>query len=192
MQSKSDLFKLIKSISTRGRALDRDIQTAALGSVFYSVCRGDITIGQKLLECLPKGTRNNAVRAFLEHFGQFEVKGKGLIHHSRKAEVIAGLLAEDGAPVTFGDLLEDEEGSELYLQTIKKEWTAFKPEPTPASTWDCKEKLQDWLKLADKNIANGKAAHGEIRDLVAQLVESMDEVEEEEGEDESLATGTND
>ena len=72
----------IDSIARRGKKLDRDIQVAALSAMQHHVEHGDVTLINRLVDSMPKGSRVNALRAFIETFGavRFDVESKKFVH----------------------------------------------------------------------------------------------------------------
>ena len=169
MLSKSDTLKLINSIAKRGKSLDNDIQQAAISSVYYSVCFGDVTIGQKLVENFPSGSRKAAVVGFLEKFGQFEYKAKTVVYRQRTFDTV---------------LLENAEASEAYCSDIKVHWTAFKPEQIK-SDFDLIDASKLLIARMEKAVNAGTAKHAELYDVMAHafntyMEEQADELEGEE------------
>lgn len=63
---KSALTAAINSIGRRGAKLDRDIQQAAISVMAHHAQHGDVTLINKLVASMPKGSRVNALRAYLE------------------------------------------------------------------------------------------------------------------------------
>lgn len=72
----------IDSIARRGKKLDRDIQVAALSAMQHHVEHGDVTLINRLVDSMPKGSRVNALRAFIETFGavRFDAESKKFVH----------------------------------------------------------------------------------------------------------------
>ena len=72
----------IDSIARRGKKLDRDIQVAALSAMQHHVEHGDVTLINRLVEAMPKGSRVNALRAFIETFGavRYDTDEKNFVH----------------------------------------------------------------------------------------------------------------
>lgn len=184
MLSKSDTLKLISSINKRGKALDSDIQLAGLSAIYYSICHGDVTVGQKLIENFPQGSRKAAVVSFLETYGQFEAKGKSLVYRAKVFQ------DEDKNPVT---MLEQPELCEAYCNDIKVQWTALKPEKV-VSLFDCLDQTKAFIARMEKAIKEGKAQHSEIYDAMAtaynSFLEEHTEDEEQEGSHAAEAEGT--
>lgn len=82
IEGTSAISKAIDSISTRGKKLDRDIQVAALSAMQHHVEHGDVTLINRLVDAMPKGSRVNALRAFIETFGavRFDAESKKFVH----------------------------------------------------------------------------------------------------------------
>lgn len=64
----------IKSIITRGASLDKLIQQAAVSVVKHIDDHGDITLANRLQVSMPKGSRSNALAAFLLATGKVKVR----------------------------------------------------------------------------------------------------------------------
>lgn len=64
----------IKSIVTRGASLDKLIQQAAVSVVDHIEKHGDITLANRLQVSMPKGSRSNALAAFLLACGKVKVR----------------------------------------------------------------------------------------------------------------------
>lgn len=64
----------IKSIITRGASLDKLIQQTAVSVVDHIEKHGDITLANRLQVSMPKGSRSNALAAFLLATGKIKVR----------------------------------------------------------------------------------------------------------------------
>lgn len=64
----------IKSIVSRGASLDKLIQQAAVSVVKHIDDCGDITLANRLQVSMPKGSRSNALAAFLLATGKLKVR----------------------------------------------------------------------------------------------------------------------
>lgn len=175
MLTKSETLKLIKSIGVRGRRLDGDIQTAAVASVFYSLCYGDVTIGASLLEHFPAGSRKAAIVAFLEHFGQFKAEAKTVVYQKRE-----GIAKWEGFEESFAAMHENVDLSESYCNGILLNWTSFKQEVI-ASVYDAQLGLVHYFKKAEAEAAKGNAKNLEALQVVKSAYEGwMDEQRQDE------------
>lgn len=96
--------KAIDSIATRGAKLDKDIQLAALSVIKHHADHGDFTLTNRLVDNMPKGSRVNALREFIERFSgmAFDKETKQFVHVKGKKADLQG-------------------ASEVM-------WTSFKPE----------------------------------------------------------------
>lgn len=103
------LNKAITSIRGRGKKLDKDIHIAAVSCIAHIKKHRDVTVANSLIDAMPKGSRTNALRAFLEHFGQvsYDEKAKAMVFDRDKTADVQG--------------------------AIEKPWTEFKPEPVYTS-----------------------------------------------------------
>jgi len=81
------IAEAIDSIARRGKKLDREIQIAALSAMQHHVEHGDVTLINRLIVSMPKGSRVNALRAFIETFGAvvYDSKSKKFVHSKTKA-----------------------------------------------------------------------------------------------------------
>lgn len=72
----------IDSIERRGKKYDRDVQIAALSAMQHHIEHGDVTLINRLVDAMPKGSRVNALRAFIETFGavRFDAESKKFVH----------------------------------------------------------------------------------------------------------------
>jgi hypothetical protein len=101
---KNLMIKAIGSIQTRGAKLDRDIQIAALSTMQHSSLHNDPSLLNALIAAMHKGSRVNALREYVESFGNvvFDADSKLMIYKKGKKF--------------------DLEGASDVM------WTAFKPE----------------------------------------------------------------
>jgi hypothetical protein len=97
--------KAITSISTRGKKLDRDIWQAAVSAMAHHAQHGDVTLVNRLVEAMPKGSRVNALREFIM------AHGKVGWHEEKKVFV------------------HDKEGTFDLEGALSVSWVEFKPEP---------------------------------------------------------------
>lgn len=76
----------IDSIERRGKKYDRDVQVAALSAMQHHVEHGDVTLINRLVDAMPKGSRVNALRAFIETFGacRYDAESKAFVHAKGK------------------------------------------------------------------------------------------------------------
>ena len=76
----------IDSIERRGKKYDRDVQIAALSAMQHHIEHGDVTLINRLVDAMPKGSRVNALRAFIETFGavRFDAESKTFLHTKGK------------------------------------------------------------------------------------------------------------
>ena len=147
LYNKSELDKAIKSIATRGKRLDRDIQQAAVSVIHHVQQHGDVTVANSLVAAMPKGSRGNALKAYLESFGRMSWNGKeGFVFAKSKTT--------------------DMEGATAVM------WTEFKPEPE-YKPLDVQSTVTNLLTRLERDLEKG-VKHDEthvkaIRDLVAAV-----------------------
>ena len=68
--TKATLVAAITEISVTGKKLDEMIWVAAVSVLAHVEKHGDVTIAQTLVDAMPKGSRVNALLAYLEEFGK--------------------------------------------------------------------------------------------------------------------------
>jgi hypothetical protein len=76
----------IDSIERRGKKYDHDVQIAALSAMQHHAEHGDVTLINRLVAAMPKGSRVNALREFIETFGavRFDAESKTFLHTKGK------------------------------------------------------------------------------------------------------------
>ena len=76
----------IDSIERRGKKYDHDVQIAALSAMQHHAEHGDVTLVNRLVDAMPKGSRVNALREFIETFGavRFDTESKKFLHTKGK------------------------------------------------------------------------------------------------------------
>lgn len=86
LEGTAAINKAIDSIATRGKKQDRDIQVAVLSAMQHHATHGDVTLVNRLVEAMPKGSRVNALRAFIETFGacRYDAESKAFVHAKGK------------------------------------------------------------------------------------------------------------
>lgn len=135
----------IKSISTRGKTLERDIHVAAVSSLNHAELHGDITLAQKLVDAVPTMARKNALRDWFLAHGKFsyDVENKTL---------------------TF-----NKKGVTLLQEAIDTPFWAFKPEPeyTP---FDINAAVAHLLKRAEKAVEKGEKVPTQKLEALRKLV----------------------
>jgi hypothetical protein len=103
--SKAAIVTAIESIRTRGKKLDNDIWVAAVSVTAHAEAHGDVTLANTLIDAMPKGSRVNALLAYLECFGKFsfdDEKKVLVFDKSKKTDLEGAMVAS---------------------------WVEFKPEP---------------------------------------------------------------
>jgi hypothetical protein len=166
MKTKQEFLKFVKQISIRGKKLDEDVQEAALGAVYYSVCHGDVTIGQLLVETFSTGLRKSALVGFLEKYGQFAWHAKEKTVKYRKND-------------SFANLLENQEDSENYVNSIDMVWTTFKPEQIQ-SVYDCLSGVKSLLSKMEREIAATNAKNTSLYNVMEAAYSLWVEQQEEQ------------
>lgn len=97
--------KAIASIASRGKRLDKDIWIAAVSAMAHHDKHGDVTLVNRLVDSMPRGSRVNALRDFIMAHGK---------------------VAYDEDNKCFK---HDREGTFDLAGATAKCWTEYKPEP---------------------------------------------------------------
>lgn len=116
--------KAIVSIQTRGKKLDHDIHVAAVSCLAHHKQHGDVTLINRLVEAMPKGSRVNALREFVQAVGgvSYDEKAKAFKHEKGKAFDMEAAVATS--------------------------WTEYKPEPE-YKPFDAMAAMKAMLKRVD-------------------------------------------
>jgi hypothetical protein len=101
----SKIEAAIKSINSRGAKLDRDIWVATVSAMAHHAKHGDVTIVNKVVASMPKGSRVNALNDFILAHGKVTYNEETKVFDHDKA----GNFDLDGAQA--------------------KSWTEYKPDP---------------------------------------------------------------
>jgi len=101
---KAAIEAAIKSILTRGKKLDSDIHVAGVSCLNHIELHGDITLAVRLIDSMPKGSRVNALREWMNVHGKLRYN----------AETKEWSYAKDKTT--------------LLEEAIATSWTEFKPE----------------------------------------------------------------
>lgn len=84
IEGSAAISEAIDSIARRGKSLDRDIQVAALSAMQHHSEHGDVTLINRLVVSMPKGSRVNALRTFIETFGAVVYDKNKFVHSKSK------------------------------------------------------------------------------------------------------------
>lgn len=119
----------IESIQRRGKKLDKDIQIAALSAMQHHVEHGDVTLINRLVSAMPKGSRVNALRTFIDTFGavRYDTESKRFVHVKGK---------------TFN-----------IEAAMKVMWTEFKPESAYTPITDPLKQFDRLVSQFEKDVA---------------------------------------
>ncbi len=132
LMSTLDLQKLVHSIGKRGASLNKDIQSAAVAAVGYSVIYGDTTFGNRLLDALGTWTRKDALVAFFEKYGNFAwMKSDKKLAFFKAQETMS------------------ESEFEAYAETLPQ-WDTAKRPPQVVSKYDVAAEFDKFLKRMEK------------------------------------------
>lgn len=99
------ISKAITSIATRGKKLDNDIWIAGCSCINHLELHGDVTLLNRLVAAMPKGSRVNALREWIESFAKVRYNTETKEFDYDKSKV---------------NLLDD---------AMATSWVEFKPEP---------------------------------------------------------------
>lgn len=86
IEGSAKIGSLIDSIANRGKKLDADIQRAALSVMAHHSQHGDVTLINRLVASMPKGSRVNALMRYIETFGavRWDKDKKEFVHAKGK------------------------------------------------------------------------------------------------------------
>lgn len=147
--TKATIVTAIESIRTKGAALDQMIQVAACSVINHIEEHGDITLLNTLIEAMPKGSRVNALRDFLNTFGKVSYdEATKAFAYDKKAKT---------------DLV----GAQGIM------WTEFKPEQ-PYVPFDLKALINGLIKKADTAAKDDKHKEEIDFELLAGLRTMME------------------
>lgn len=145
--------KAILSIQTRGKKLDQDIHIAACSCINHIELHGDVTLLNRLVAAMPKGSRVNALREFSEAFGKvvFNTESKEFDYSKKKVTLLEEAMATS--------------------------WTEFKPEQA-YQAMDFDAELAKVLKKAFSRVSSDKGDKVDAKKLraVAKAVGYKEEV----------------
>lgn len=121
----------ITSISNRGKKLDNDVQIVGLSVLAHADKHGDITLINRLYNCMPAGSRRRALAEWLMAFGKVS------------ANADRSTLRE--APFVY------DKAKKTDLQGAAQEpWFTFAPEGAPADMFDVSRALHGLIARAKK------------------------------------------
>lgn len=143
MMTKDEIVNSIKSIETRGKKMDADIQRTAVSILAHIEAHKEVSLFNKLYNALPKGARKSALTGWGLAFGKLEAN--------------AGDDKKE-APFKYSrDKITDLAGA------IGNPWYNFAPEKAPDELFDVRKALAALLNRA------GKAQNVNDADLLAKL-----------------------
>lgn len=152
MMTKDEIVTSIKSIETRGKKMDADIQRTALSILAHVEQHKEVSLFNKLYSALPKGARKSALTGWGLAFGKLEANTG-----DNKKE----------APFKYAkDKTTD------IAQAAANPWYDFAPEKEPDEMFDVVKAVAAVLAKAGKAKANNNP------ELVAKLRELAGEVTE--------------
>jgi hypothetical protein len=132
--TKDEAADLAKSVATRGKSLNKDIQKLAATAIGYANIHGDVTIAQGIYDVLSanKGLRLKSFVSYLETHGKLEYSKevKNFIYRKRD-DVITDVL-------------------ELFLELADNPWFDAIKEPEPVSQYDLSAKIASLVKQCER------------------------------------------
>ena len=154
--TREEAADLAKSVATRGKSLNKDIQKLAATAIGYANIHGDVTVAQGIYESLVanKGLRINSFVAYLEKHGKLEYSkdAKNFIHRKRD-DVITDVI-------------------ELFLHLAENPWYKAIKEKDPVSMYDLSAKIAALVKQAESMAQQEsvRVAHFELLEPLRALV----------------------
>lgn len=132
--TRDEAADLAKSVATRGKSLNKDIQKLAATAIGYANIHGDVTVAQGIYETLSanKGLRIKSFVSYLETHGKLEYakEVKNFIYRKRD-DVITDVL-------------------ELFLHLADNPWYDAIKESEPVSQYDLSAKIAALVKQCEK------------------------------------------
>ena len=143
--------KAIKSIQTRGKKLDADIQLTACSALNHCAEHNDPIYINRLIESMPKGSRVNALREFIAKFGNviYNEETKEFNYQKGKKADIEGAM--------------------------ESMWTEFKPEPE-FKGFDLEASIKKLLDQAVKMAGDENPDHQSKINLDLEQLQQLGEV----------------
>lgn len=134
------ILALIKQIHANGKALDDEIQLAAMSVINHVELHGDTTVVNTLYLAMPKGARKAALSAWLLTHGKLIAnKGKG----------------SDLQPFGY-----NREGKTDLEGGAAKPWYTFKLDKAPSEVFNLLDGIAALIKRAESAAAKGLAIEG--------------------------------
>jgi hypothetical protein len=131
--TRDEAATLAKSVATRGKSLNKDIQKLAATAIGYANIHGDVTVAQGIYDALSgnKGLRIKSFVSYLETHGKLEYskEAKNFIYRKRD-DVITDVL-------------------ELFLDLADNPWYEALKESEPVSMYDLSAKIASLVKQCE-------------------------------------------
>lgn len=154
--TREEAADLAKSVATRGKSLNKDIQKLAAAAIGYANVHGDVTVAQGIYESIAnnKGLRIKSFVAYLEKHGKLEYSkdAKNFIHRKRD-DVITDVM-------------------ELFLHLAENPWYEAIKGKDPVSMYDLSAKIAALVKQAESMAQQESVtvAHFELLEPLRALV----------------------
>jgi len=125
--NQSATSKLIKSIATRAKNVERDIHIAACSTLAHTRDHGDYTGAVALMNALPKGQRVKGLAVWYKHhtsgklsMRQDKSKGNILVASLAKDRTPEDFLVDEAVEITFADFTVEPEPKEITVDRLVK------------------------------------------------------------------------
>lgn len=166
--------KAIASITNRGAKLDRDIQIAALSAMQHHVEHGDVTLINRLVSAMPKGSRVKRLSAFINAFGAvvYDWESKTFRHDKCgvfNVEAAMAVMWTDYEPpvVVEGDAAPKGEERQ-WPEKVNSDAKPYKPVRSDS------KRVNDLIDLFEKDLRTMGVKSNVSRELYAGLCELVD------------------
>lgn len=156
--SAADINKAIASIANRGAKLDGDIQLAGLSVLAHATAHGDVTLADKLVAAMPKGSRKLALVEWMLAFGQLSLLDKKV----DKDAIAAGRVFKF-----------DKSKAHDQVGAVGKLWHEFRKEVAVQDAFDAQGAVRSVLQRLKAASSKGV----EVKNCALALAEAMALVE---------------
>ncbi len=135
-QIQARIGKIGRAIAT----LTKDVQETAVEITFHALAHGDVTLADELISALGKVARRQSLLAWFEKHGPF---------------VFLSSTKKFGLDKERAKELRKADPKELREKLMALPWQEAQPEPELASTLDCSEAVDKFLKRLHKQVQEG-------------------------------------
>jgi len=149
----TELSKLIKSIASRGKGLDKDIHRAAVSALSHGFEHGSTAHAETLLAAMPKSARGKALHLYLMELGCFMVKEDGKTLGINKEKRSAGFV--------------------LKATALSTPFWEYTKEVTPPSPVEAMELVRNLIKRLQKAKGEGMLDDSSVLDKLMQVAPAV-------------------